>query len=227
MKRVRRARSAIASCLIAAGTLAVECAAQSATEAAVGSGAAASSSDAMRRAERMANNPMRAIIEAGRLQRRGSAEPSPEALATATKPTPSSSPIPAVALLTATGALDQPVAGSQGFGSLQAPVLLMLPAHALPQPDALAAPLASPVQPQLLSKVDPVIPPRVLAEIGDVSTVWFDLSLRADGTVATATLVAPAPRQLQRLLGPILEQWRYAALPAPQIHRVELAFTSP
>lgn len=185
----------------------------------------AATAAARQRAERLANNPLRAILEAGRIQRRGANEATAAAApatppVTVAAPPTRPEPVEAVRTFTAsvsTSAAIRPAAplplSSTPLGSLAVGVV----------PD-LAGPLLAPRQPQLMSRADPVIPPRLLAQIGEVSRVSFDLKLRADGSVAEATLVPPAPRELQGVLGPILMQWRYVPLPGPQVHRVDLVF---
>ena len=80
------------------------------------------------------------------------------------------------------------------------------------------------VQPRLIDMVEPAIPARVLDDLGGLLEVRADLNLRADGSVASVTLVQPVPRQLTRYVITALERWRFAPLPADQVHRVQLVF---
>ena len=190
---------------------------------------------AMERARRQAANPLRVILEASKVRRRsGSDEPVPvaasvaaqTALPAAAAATPAPPPA-APPVVTSTAALES---------KLQAPTeaVAALPgaervSDLLAQPAAPAPVLAQSlgpavVQPKLREMVDPVIPPRVLDEIGRLVEVQADLTLRPDGTVAAVTLLPPVPRQLVRYLTAALERWRFEPLPATQVHRVQLVF---
>lgn len=95
-------------------------------------------------------------------------------------------------------------------------------ASALPVPQAAAGPL----RPRLLSMVEPELPQRMLDEMGRNTAVLIDLTLRTNGTVAAVNVLQPAPRQLQRFVAPALEQWKFEALPAQRVHRIELVFNA-
>ena len=77
---------------------------------------------------------------------------------------------------------------------------------------------------RLLSMVEPEVPQRVLDDLGRNAAILVDLTLRADGSVASVDLASPAPRGLLRLLTPSLEQWKFAPLLAQRTHRIELLF---
>lgn len=77
---------------------------------------------------------------------------------------------------------------------------------------------------RLLTMVEPEVPQRVLDEMGRNAAILVDLTLRADGSVASVDLASAAPRGLLRMLTPSLEQWKFAPLTAQRIHRVELLF---
>ncbi len=101
----------------------------------------------------------------------------------------------------------------------------IVPASALPSAVAPTAAVARGwIQPKLVDMVEPAIPARLLDEIGQLVELQADLSLRADGSVAAVNLVQPVPRQLVRYVTAALERWRFAPLPADQVHRVQLLF---
>jgi hypothetical protein len=93
---------------------------------------------------------------------------------------------------------------------------LPAPASALPPPP--------PAAPKLITMIEPVLPARALAEAGSIRELPVDLVIRADGTVASATVAAAAPRQLVRAVVQALEQWRFEPLPGQRAHRVQLVF---
>ena len=103
-----------------------------------------------------------------------------------------------------------PVVPASALGALPAPV------SALPPPP--------PAAPKLITMVEPVLPARALVEAGSVRELPVDLVIRPDGTVASATVAAAAPRQLVRAVVQALEQWRFEPLPAERVHRVQLVF---
>ncbi len=96
----------------------------------------------------------------------------------------------------------------------------------VPHAPALALPelAAAPARPRLVTMVEPELPQRVLDELGRNATVLVDLTIRADGSVANVAMVSQGPRQLLRFLMPSLSQWKFNALPAERVHRIELVF---
>lgn len=203
--------------------------------------APAASSAEMQRAERMANNPMRAILEAGKLRRRAGAEadaaavpPATAAPAVPAAPTPgltvdtAAAPAASVAppRLGAIGTMAQPPSATvDPLAALPTALTLQLPQSPVTQvAAALQAP--APVQPRLLAAVDPGMPTRVLDEVGSLRSVWVEFDLRADGSVAAVEVLPPAPRSLARVLVPVLQQWRYEPLLESRKHRVELVFNA-
>ncbi len=84
-----------------------------------------------------------------------------------------------------------------------------------------------PMQPKVLSMVEPNIPPRVMEQGPRVAEVEAELMLRADGSVAGVTLLPPVPRAWQRYITAALEQWRFEPLGAARTHRVRLVFSAP
>ena len=79
--------------------------------------------------------------------------------------------------------------------------------------------------PKLVTMLEPEIPPRLLIEGPRVTEIVADLSLRADGTVASVALLPGVPRAWQRYVVSALERWRFEPLPAARLHRVQLVFS--
>jgi TonB family protein len=201
---------------------------------------------AMERAKRQAANPLRVILEASKPRRKGAeAEPAeaaapraaqPPQLAVAAPPVQPvlAKPVPEAAVpsrivteVTLNSAALQrkeaaaPVAALQAAGS--ATNMTPLPAAALAMPKLAAAP----ARPKLIAMVEPSVPPRVVDEIGGkLNEVEVDVTIRADGTVASATVLPPAPRQLHRYVVAAVEQWRFEPLPGERVHRVQLVFNN-
>jgi hypothetical protein len=188
---------------------------------------------AMDRAQRQADNPLRMILEAGKIRRKNEADaeaprPAPKAALpavpalAAAAPALVASPPPTVALfsanslpaaplveaLPATGKLVDGVAGTLG---------------ALTGPATVPAPAA----PKLVTMVEPSLPRRLFDDLGKRIEVVMDLSLRADGTVAEVRFVPPVPRGAQRAVQSAVEQWRYAPMPQATVHRVLAVLQSP
>lgn len=205
-------------------------------------GAPSALSEAMERAQRRAANPMRAILEAGKIRRKADAD------APASPPSPTRSAPVAVAASTvttdpgsraATPAAPMPAPPAEAVLSaaalgpnaadaappLSAPGLApSLGATALEAPAA-PVPLAQPrSEPHLQSMVAPEVPQSVLDTLGSLRPIEVDLSLRADGSVAEVVTVSPIPFPLRRYVTQALLQWRFDPLPAPRQHRVQLVF---
>ena len=193
---------------------------------------------AMERAQRLAANPMRVILQAGKFKRRvepelavAAALPSTTLVAAAsvaavTRPAPEQQLAPAVLMTLADklqgSASVEPMARLDAGPALTAPALT----QAMPQAPG-RLPTAELQRPRLVNMVEPTIPGQLLAEIGRSVEINVDLSLRADGSVADISRVAPYPRSWQRYLLSALSQWRFAPLPAPWVHRVQLVFSEP
>jgi hypothetical protein len=181
---------------------------------------------AMRRAERLAANPMRVIQQAGKLRRREAPPPAetpesaaPAAVRTVVVPRLQASPLLTLPLPAALPALP----GAASAVQLAMPNLPLQPVAARLQ----GAQAQQAQQPRLISTVDPDIPRRLRVEVGRVNDVLADLTLRADGSVASVALVSPAPRNWQTYLTAALMQWRFEPLATGRVHRVQLVFADP
>jgi len=204
---------------------------------------AAEAKAAMERAQRLAANPMKVILQAGKIRRKGEPEGASEpadaaatrrlAVPSATAPAPLRVVAPAAeasegeapkqmpsSLLPAAPAAPLPALETAPAAVDTAPALARVPA-----PQALAADVAVPTtQPVLLSMIEPNIPARLLSETGRVNDVLADLNLRADGSVAEVILATPVPRSWRGPILAALQQWRFQALPSARVHRVQLVF---
>ena len=105
--------------------------------------------------------------------------------------------------------------------SAAAPVGLALPTGAvLPSLDI------GPARVKLINRVDPDLGQRQLDDLGRNAVVAVDLTIRADGSVASVAMIGQPARGLQRALSAALEQWRFEPLPSQRVHRVELLFNT-
>lgn len=95
---------------------------------------------------------------------------------------------------------------------------LPAPAEALPPPAPVSA------APKLITMVEPVLPARGFEEAGALRELPVDLTIRADGSVASVNVAVNAPRPLVRAVVAALGQWRFEPLPAERVHRVQLVF---
>ncbi len=217
--------------------------------------AKAAEAEAMERARRLAANPMRIILEASRVRRKGDAEPAPNPIvpvvastatapagvvaAPAAEPTPRSAPPvpaptpvreappPAPPAAVISSELTQTRVGPAPAPALEAPTPVAR-AVATPAPavPALAALPAELSRPTLVRRVDPEVPARLLADIESNTVISADLTIRPDGSVAQVNLVSQNTRALGRYVVAALQQWRFAPLPAERVWRIDLLFRS-
>jgi len=234
-------RYVVGPCLLAAA-----CAVGAQTAKPDGAEAAA----AMERAKRLADNPMKVILQAGKIRRKPvEADPAADtadvsrraaarSVAEAAPAVPAAGRVEPAAQAQAAPRPAEPTVAlvvleaaqlSQASAAEVAPieVATATPAVATPMPkmvapQALASP--PPEVPKLVSMVGPEVPTRLLAESPLVGEIYADLSLRPDGTVASVALLAPFPRSWQRYLMAALEQWRFEPLSSARVHRVQLVF---
>lgn len=209
--------------------------------------ASAPGNEAMERARRDAANPLRVILEAGRIQLRRRNDAAPTVATPAVAPAPAAVLPRREATRSPAGAPPEPavapapepapasnvppappvVAESAPEPVAVAPIVVEPPpAETLPAPATVPDPEpAPPVAPTLVSMVEPAIPPAVLSRIGTLREVTADLTLRADGSVAAVTLAPGTPRVAARYLTQAFEQWRFAPLGTERVHRVQLVFS--
>lgn len=193
---------------------------------------AASARSSLERAQRLAGNPLRAILEAGRMKRRGET-----IVAEATVAVPAGTAVSGNASAVLSLASFGEPAGGIDHARLPLPSLVELAraqelpplpevSQALvPVPVPVPVPAAAPV-PQLLRMVEPLFSPDLAPQLARVDKVSALLTLRPDGSVAEAVLQDPLDRQLQRVVMRTLLQWQYDTAPAERLHRVELVFNA-
>lgn len=122
------------------------------------------------------------------------------------------------------GALAATPKASAVSGLESSPVVGPITAPLAVAPKAVIPQMQASDRVRLLTMVEPEVPQRVLDDLGRNATILVDLTLRADGSVASVDLASPAPRGLLRVLTPSLEQWKFAPLLAQRTHRIELLF---
>lgn len=190
----------------------------------------------MERAQRAADSPLRAILEAARFRRRVEPEPTgadaeaalrrATALRAAQAATAADvSPVTVILTLPET---TTPPAAALGAG-LGAVAVAPLPAASAVLPvlgDAARAPLPElpPAAPQLVHMVQPEVPQPLLEQLGRAE-VTVEFVIAADGRVSGVSVLPPVPRPLVPLITAAIEQWRYAPAAAARPHRVQLVFT--
>lgn len=194
--------------------------------------AKAEADEAMARARRLAANPMRMILEAGRVRRRAedpgavvpvSAAIGGAAVAAADAPAARSLPPPASASESQLSSelASQQVQLAPAPGLTTTPSSVSLPSTALPSLPALAAEIPKPT---LIQRVNPEVPARLLAELPPDTLFVADLTILPDGSVGAVEPVPPVPRSVQRYVVQALQQWRFEPLPSERVWRVELQF---
>ena len=188
----------------------------------------------MQRAQRAADSPLRAILEAGRVRRR--AEGDAGDAAEAPVPRGAAVDLPSSTLVTIrtlpeeigpAGPTPPAALGAVAATATPAPLPMAgvadrAPLAPLPDARALALPLATVV---LLQSVEPELAPR-LRDLLPRPEVTVEFTIRIDGQVDDVQVLTPLPRQAAAPIAAALAQWRYAPLPAARRHRVELVFKS-
>jgi hypothetical protein len=212
---------------------------------------AAEAAAAMQRAERIASNPMRLILQAGKINRKTGADeptaatapaaatraPAPVLVATtaavssgarlvpdsAAEPAPS----PVVAELVYKADARMKAAAPQAFAPLSpavAPTPLSVDTVSTAAPAMLA--LVQDSAPKLKRMVEVDLPPQVLDELRRGQEVAVKFVVAADGSVSQISLRSPAPRQLARLIQAAVSQWQFEPMAAAREHTVQLVFNA-
>lgn len=112
------------------------------------------------------------------------------------------------------------------------------PPAAMP-PASQAGPLATPVRneaaaqaaavatsPLVLHKVAPEIPAAARRRVGPFDELPVQVSVRADGSVADAAVLAVGMRLIESYVVEALKQWRYAPTGQPFTHRFQLVINN-
>jgi Meckel syndrome type 1 protein len=204
--------------------------------------------EAMERARRLAANPMRIILEASRVRRRD-AEPAaapivpvvatstaapaavvsqpavevaPRAVPVPVREAPPPPPEPAAAVISSE--LTQTKAATVAAPALVATPVARPVATSTPPLPALATLSAEFARPQLITRVDPEPPQRLLVDLEPNTVITAELTIRPDGSVGQVSIVSPNARALGRYVVTALQQWRFAPLPSERQWRVDLLF---
>jgi Gram-negative bacterial TonB protein C-terminal len=200
---------------------------------------------AMERAQRIAANPMRIIMQAGKINRKGQSEDSaPVAQVAPARPAApvvvaSSASLPLAARVVAVAAVSPEAAAPQPVyntvARLDGPAVKEATAlsntsstvavdEPLLAPAPSAALVASVVAPKIKRMVEPSFPANVQDELSRVSSVTVKFNIAADGSVSDVVMQQPAPRQLARYVQSAVAEWQFEPLPAGRAHTVQLVF---
>lgn len=231
---------------------------QAQTAGGAASAAAASAPEAKmsERVLREASNPMRIILDAGKVIKRRPGEGGTALRAGATPATVSvatAKPVAAAALAppdlptTVLRAAQAATVFSQSTASsaaAAAPPVSLAPRETLSAPTgenaaptaalsaaataAVAEPTAAiPPSPlKLINMVSPDIPERVLRRVGTLTEVLVQLTILRDGTVRDISVVQPGQKAVEPYIIEALGQWRYAPISEPRTQRVQLVFNN-
>jgi Gram-negative bacterial TonB protein C-terminal len=208
---------------------------------------AAEAAAAMQRAERIASNPMRLILQASKINpgRKPAGDEPPAATASMRAAAPvlvaSVASLPGAAPRAVSDAVVEPApAAVQSVYRADARLTTAAPAMVAPlsagmAPDAVpvaalstATPalvaVANEAAPQLKRMVEVELPPQVLDQLRPGQEVLVRFMVAADGSVSDVSVPAPAPRQLARFVQAAVSQWQFEPMAAARTHAVQLVF---
>lgn len=196
---------------------------------------------AAERARRDADNPLRRIIEAGKIKPRQKPADTPAAaraperaqtrIAPATEVGPAAPPAgaaPAVAAgepasvpaVTAAAPPAEPAEPRSEPESRVSEVVVVVPAPAPPPPAPAAVEVLAPLK--AVSVVEPRLPRRLLDRVrGDVEVV-VTFVVGTDGSVGQAAVQSSSNALVNPTVLEAVSQWRYAPIPAAREHAVQL-----
>lgn len=190
----------------------------------------------MERAQREADGPRRRILEAAKVKGTvKAAEPNNAAPAApvsaplpaatvAAKPVVKEEPVPERVLVTQPAAMEPVAMPASGVSSVPTMSQVKLaPASVslvpLPSPPVVLEP------PQLLSKVEPDLPTRLLRRIGTRRIeLLVDMTIQPDGSVTAVAVREPVDDDLAAPVRDAVSQWRYEPQPVVRSHTVRLVF---
>jgi TonB family protein len=198
------------------------------------SGAAAAQETAAERARRDADNPLKRIIEAGKIkprQKAGDPTPAariPERVQARIVPAVEAAPVPAVAATVEPVVAPPPVVVAPPAAEPAAPrsepesrvsevvVPAPVPPVPAPAPVVVLAPLKA------VSVVEPRLPRRLLDKVrGDVEVV-VTFTVGTDGSVGQAAVQSSSNALVNPTVLEAIAQWRYAPIPQAREHAVQL-----
>jgi TonB family protein len=201
----------------------------------------AAASSVGERTSRDASNPMRVILEAGKLKVRikPEADASPPAAAPAPKPATVARPKPAQAAPPVVAApatppsapADKAVARSTPPASTPAAPLVELPPPVIPVVEARAAPSAAPAvaaaarKPVALKNVtvvEPDFPNTVIRRLRSEVEIIVDLVVKPDGSVSDVVVRSTPFKGVEEPVVAAVRQWRYEPIAEARPHTVQL-----
>jgi TonB family protein len=209
---------------------------------------AAEAAAAMQRAERIAANPMRIILQAGKINRKPGTDepattpavvsraPAPVLVASVatlsnttnaprSAPEPAAEPAPVEAVYKADARMKAvaPAAFAPlSTGEAPSPVSV---SDLLASAPALVS-VAAASAPKLKRMVEVEVPPNVLELMRRGQEVMVKFNVAADGSVSDVNMQAPAPRQLARFVQAAVSQWQFEPMNEARAHAVQLVFNT-
>lgn len=198
--------------------------------------AAAASAPVSDRASRDAHNPMRVILEAGRLKVRAKPDnDAPAAVAPRKDPAPTAAkakpaaPAAAPAPATATAKAE---AAAPSSAPEPTPAAAAPPAPApetrtvLAAPTAAPAPAPAPARPVAMLKnirlVEPELSASVLRRLRGEVEVVVGFTVNPDGSVSDVSIFSSPNKLLDSAVVDAVRQWRYEPVEQPRLHTVQL-----
>ena len=205
----------------------------------------ASTSEPRERAKREASNPMRFILEAGKIKRKGADAEPPATVVIAPRVTaPVPVPVAAPAAIPAPEPVAVPTRGLDRLPSAPAPLLAMsisangpladegvaaarvapMSFSPLPAPPQELPPTAVQTAPRLLSQVAPEFPENLMRRVRSFNELLVQITVNRDGSVRDISIVTPGYRSLEPFVVEALAQWRYAPQDEPRTQQLRLVF---
>lgn len=194
---------------------------------------------AMERAQREADGPRRRILEAAKVKGTvKAAEPANAAPAVpvsapppvapaatvAAKPVVKEEPVPERVLVTQPAAMEpvaMPASAVSGVPTMSQVKLAPASVSMIPLP----TPPVALEPPQLVSKVEPDLPTRLLRRIGTRRVeLLVDMTIQPDGSVTEVAVREPVEDDLAAPVRDAVSQWRYEPQPVVRQHTVRLVF---
>jgi hypothetical protein len=206
---------------------------------------------AMERAQRSAANPLRAILQAGKLAPMARTEltvvPQRVAMVTPTPAPSTSAPVPVAATqapvaasvvasaaswVAPTKTLESrfdtatrlSAAAPAEVIALETPVAAVAVTEQLSVAAPSAALASSVITPKLVHRVDPTFPQNLADQASQLRELKINFNIATDGSVSDVVLQSSVPRQLLRYVQAAVSQWRFEPLPAARAHQVQLVF---
>jgi TonB family protein len=177
------------------------------------------------RTQRLADEPLRRIVEAGKLKSRSKlAEPDAPLRVATSKPAARSG---GNANSISKPATPKPRAAAAGASAPAAQAAAPGPAQQeLAAPAALAAPVALP----LLERVaggEPVLPEEILRQLDAAADVELEFTVNTDGSVSDVSVRSSSNPTLDPIALELVKGWRFKPIAHNRLHTVQLVFHPP